>query len=79
MRGRCTQSELYNLAMVASETIGEPMSIGYAYGSPRLESADGSRDISPRLPAGQLREWIWAYIQGVRDYTHCQEKKGGAR
>ena len=43
----------------------EQFVIGHAYGSPRLEKNRGSIDVSPRLPSGQLRDWIYAYIGGI--------------
>lgn len=39
--------------------------IGHAYGRPRLESHGGAFEISPRLPAGALLEWMQAYHAGV--------------
>ena len=40
-------------------------SIGYAYGSPRLESHRESRDVSPRLPKRELQRWLVAFLDGV--------------
>ena len=45
--------------------------VRYAYGKPRLEKNDradetgGSSYISPRLPPGQLLEWMHAYLAGM--------------
>lgn len=39
--------------------------VEYAYGRPRLERADGSVDVSPRLPAGELAMWMRAFIAGM--------------
>jgi hypothetical protein len=39
--------------------------IAYAYGRPRLERAGGSVDVSPRLPAGELAQWMRAYLDGI--------------
>ena len=42
--------------------------IEHAYGAPRLvrmvTEGGGERDISPRLPNGELARWINAYIAG---------------
>ena len=37
---------------------GVRLRMEYAYGRPRLETLDGSRYVSPRLPAGQLANWL---------------------
>jgi hypothetical protein len=37
---------------------GFDVDVGWAYGRPRIENGKGSRDISPRLPTGQLMIWI---------------------
>lgn len=42
--------------------------LGGAYGGYRLErmcEGGGATDISPRLPKGQLADWINAYINGI--------------
>lgn len=39
--------------------------VEYAYGRPRLMRAGGSVDVSPRLPAGQLADWMRAFIAGI--------------
>ena len=39
--------------------------IEYAYGRPRLVRNGGSVDVSPRLPAGELAQWMRAYIGGI--------------
>jgi hypothetical protein len=39
-----------------------------AYGGYRLakmSQGGGARDISPRLPAGQMYDWVNAYIDGI--------------
>ena len=61
---RTTMAELDALARIASRQDGQTYSIEYAYGSPRMTRANGSVDVSPRLPAGQLASWIRAYISG---------------
>lgn len=46
----------------------------YAYGRPRLVQTERkrltSRDISPRLPAGQLRMWLSAFLDGMDECRH---------
>ena len=39
--------------------------IEYAYGRPRLVRAGGSVDVSPRLPAGELSQWMRAFLGGI--------------
>jgi len=44
--------------------------LGNAYGGYRLErmaKGGGASDISPRLPAGQVCDWINAYIDGIEE------------
>jgi len=61
---RTTGAELDTLAGIASRAAGQPFTVEYAYGSPRLMARDGSVDVSPRLPRGELAEWIRAFIAG---------------
>jgi hypothetical protein len=61
---RTTRRELDALAADVGRALGRPMAIGYAYGRPRLESADGARALSPRLPAGDLADWMRAWLNG---------------
>ena len=39
--------------------------VQYAYGRPRLMRQGGSIDVSPRLPAGQLADWMRAFLAGI--------------
>jgi hypothetical protein len=52
---------------------GRRYELEYAYGAPRPVLTDvktyTSRDISPRLPAGQLKLWLSAFIDGMDE---CQ-------
>jgi len=54
---RVTKTQLQNQIADLRER-GFDLSIGWAYGRPRVSSADGSRDISPRLPMGEMQVWI---------------------
>lgn len=48
---------------------GFDLSIGWAYGRPRVSSKDGSRDISPRLPMGEMQIWLNGYQSATWDAT----------
>lgn len=39
--------------------------VEYAYGRPRLYRDRGSVEVSPRLPAGELAQWMRAFIAGI--------------
>ena len=69
---RTTKKQLENLAVECNRVLprsdGWHYIIGWAYGRPRLELSDARcccRDVSPRLPKGELQEWIWAYLKGA--------------
>ena len=67
---RITRSDLDRLAELINrrlESRGDRWqhSIGYAYGRPRLERAEGSVDVSPRLSTGELYQWMHAYLAGM--------------
>ena len=67
-RERTTRKDLEGLATVLNNCTNRPAGyyfVQYAYGQPRLMAADGSREVSPRLPAGQLADWLRAFIAGV--------------
>ena len=42
----------------------ETFTIGRAYGRMRIHCRNESKDVSPRLPAGQLYEWASAFLDG---------------
>ena len=44
----------------------------WAYGRPRLYDASGSRDLSPRLPTGQMAQWLSAFETGIYEYLREQ-------
>ncbi len=64
---RTTQSDLDQAAGHINNILRtrktERFFVGWAYGRPRLEQE--GYDISPRLPSGQLLEWMHAYIAGI--------------
>lgn len=78
---RTTKAELEQMALMINgaaygwlpreEAVG-PMKpamdeyfVQWAYGQPRLMRAGGSVEVSPRLPAGQLRNWLSAFHMGI--------------
>ena len=76
--GRTTRADLDGLANIINHALlcepGTPCerldpaqayTVAYAYGRPRLERANGSVDVSPRLPRGELAQWMRAYIAGI--------------
>lgn len=77
MPQRTTKKDLERFAKRLSEETGNDYSIGYAYGSPRLEENNGSRDVSPRKPAGQLYQWMLAFRLGVSAGKETKRKKEG--
>jgi hypothetical protein len=68
MAARTTRAELDELATLVDRALRLPAgshSVSVAYGRPRLVRGDGAYDISPRLPAGQLADWMRAYHAGI--------------
>jgi hypothetical protein len=39
--------------------------VQFAYGRPRLFRSGGAVEVSPRLPTGELAQWMRAYISGI--------------
>lgn len=74
---RTSQRDLTEMAARISSVTGVSVMIGWAYGHPRLESGDGSREISPRLPSGALMDWMRAYLQGW--YDHDRQHRSNPR
>lgn len=65
---RTKRSDLDQLARMidlALETPSGTHFVQYAYGSPRLHRDGGAVDVSPRLPAGALADWMRAYLHGI--------------
>lgn len=57
MATRTTRSELrMTVTMLAAR--GYDVAIHWAYGRPRVTSANGASDISPRLSTGEMRLWL---------------------
>ena len=75
---RTSQRDLSEMAAHIESITGIPVMIGWAYGAPRLESADGSREISPRLPSGQLMDWMRAFLAGYDAATRPDSPTWGA-
>jgi hypothetical protein len=69
MTTRTTRATLDELAGIINRRLylipSEAVEIEYAYGSPRLVRKGRSVDVSPRLPAGELAQWMRAYIEGM--------------
>ena len=67
---RTTSKDLDQCATVINNRLStDTYYVQYAYGRPRLQQrilpGTGERDVSPRLPAGQLEMWMWAFIAGM--------------
>lgn len=76
---RTTKAELEVLATVINNRLGlwsrtpdhglvadeRAYFVQYAYGQPRLMRDGGAVDVSPRLPAGQLADWMRAFLDGI--------------
>lgn len=67
---RTKQVELVALAEQINERLGiedpdQKYTIGRQGGSPRLHRALESVDVSPRLPAGPLGDWLRAFLDGI--------------
>jgi hypothetical protein len=45
---------------------GLHLRVGYAYGKPRIHNHDESVDVSPRLPAKELLNWLMGFEEGFR-------------
>jgi hypothetical protein len=64
---RTSPRDLDGLAKRMREITGIDFTVGWAYGRPRLYSDGESREVSPRLPSGQLLDWMHAYMKGWHD------------
>lgn len=63
---RTSKSDLNHKADSLSKLTGMDFSVEWAYGRPRLMVDRGSRDVSPRLPSGELSQWIQAFWMGIQ-------------
>ncbi len=74
---RVTQKSLRELVEHTRKLTGLPIVIQWAYGRPRLHLEEfggtGLSDLSPRLPTGQMEEWIYAFRQG---FAHGRKSRG---
>lgn len=59
---RVTKAEIRDYVEYLRKTTNLPLSVGWAYGRPRVSIS--SNDLSPRLPTGQLADWLNAFAQG---------------
>ena len=72
---RTTKSELEQMVVILNNRLprrNKEYRLEYAYGAPRLILEDtvaphGARDISPRLPGGQLKLWLSAFLDGIEE------------
>jgi hypothetical protein len=70
---RITERDLDGVCETIRKATGnDSYRIAYAYGRPRLERAHPTltgaiEDISPRLPKPALYDWLWAYLDGIRE------------
>lgn len=60
-----TKTELREIVEDIRNLTGRDYTVEWAYGRPRLYSEQQSREVSPRLPMGEMREWLWAFRQGI--------------
>jgi len=59
-----TKSELRQ-EVETLQKIGVDISIEWAYGQPRCYTRDGSRELSPRLPTGEMKLWLHGFEAGL--------------
>ena len=65
---RTTQQDLDDVCRMISVETGADHTIGSMTGQGyRLYRDNESREVSPRLPKGQLYDWMWAYLDGIRE------------
>jgi hypothetical protein len=63
-----------------SRKLSVDVEISYAYGAPRAESHNGSRDLSPRCAPKELYRWLDAYEQGMDAMAeHARKLEAGRR
>lgn len=75
---RRTRRDLDQLAEAIDVALGLPgdtHQIISAYGQPRLFRDEGSVEVSPRLPTGQLFLWMSAYRRGIFDGRDSMKPK----
>ena len=72
MATRTTDKQLYELAALINRATDGRYKVSishHAYGGVRLESHDGSADLSPRMTKGELRQWMQAFLDGLYHAT----------
>ena len=74
MSKRITKADLRAKAEHINRIAGLDVEIGYAYGRPRAHLNKGSKDLSPRLPSGQLWDWLNAFETGI-EYGLTKSKR----
>lgn len=69
---RASRSELEQLGRIITNRTGLPTYVENAYGKPRMyiQYRGGNHELSPRLPAGELRMWLEAFLSG---FDFCEE------
>ena len=66
MSNRTTLSELEQIGGVINGMLGvEDYDLDRSNGGTRLVRDGGAREVSPRLPAGELAQWMRAFIKGI--------------
>jgi hypothetical protein len=66
MSNRTTQGELEQIVGVINTMLGvEDYGLDRSNGGTRLVRDGGAREVSPRLPAGELAQWMRAFIKGI--------------
>ena len=74
---RTTQRDLDGVCETLRRETGADYTIGSMTGQGyRLYRDNESREISPRLPKGQLYDWMWAYLDGIREGRRIKEREG---
>ena len=54
-------------------SMGFDISIEWAYGRPRCYSRDGSRELSPRLPTGEMAIWLNGFVAGASERARVEK------
>ena len=64
---RVTQRDLDGVCETLRRETGTDYTISYTSGVPRLYRDNEAREVSPRLPKPQLYDWLWAFLDGIRE------------
>jgi hypothetical protein len=69
-----TKTELCRVVTALAKATAVDFELGHSNGGYRLVRTDGYADVSPRLPAGQLRTWLAGYWMGIdHGFDCCRE------